>query len=255
MSGAVMGVRRVWSVVGVAAALAAGLLAVSTAAASSASAVTAAGGMPSSAGAFIPVKAARVLDTRSGLGAPRGPVRGGSTVHLQVAGHGGVPGTGVSAVMLNVTVTQPTGGGVVTAYADGTSLPGTSNLNFVRGQTVPNLALVTVGGNGKLALHVAMAGTVQLVVDVQGYYLAGAATERGALTPLTPSRLLDSRYGVGVTRGPVSGRATVRLRVSGRGGVPAGVSAVVLNRPRFSRRRQGWSQPGPTARSNRSRRT
>ena len=47
---------------------------------------------------------------------------------------------------------------------------------------------------------------------------------------MSPVRILDSRFGIGVTQGPVAGGATVKLQVLGRGGVPvSGVGAVVLN--------------------------
>ena len=66
------------------------------------------GGGTAANGAFTPVAPTRLLDTRNGTGAPQAPVAAEGTVALSVAGAGGVPATGVSAVVLNVTVTQPT---------------------------------------------------------------------------------------------------------------------------------------------------
>ena len=66
----------------------------------------------------------RLLDTRTGVGAPKAAVAVGGTVHLQVTGRGGVPVSGVSAVVLNVTVSAPTRPGFVTVYGDGTARPG-----------------------------------------------------------------------------------------------------------------------------------
>ena len=52
----------------------------------------------------------------------------------------------------------------------------------------------------------------------------------GAYQPLTPTRILDSRSGLGAAKRAVGGGATLRLTVGGRGGVPStGVSAVALN--------------------------
>ena len=104
------------------------------------------------------------------------PVAAHGTVHLQVTGRGGVPATGVSAVVLNVTVTAPTTSGFVTVYADGTALPGVSNLNFVKAQTVPNLVIAPVGANGKVALYNGSVCTVHLIGDVSGYYRAPVQT-------------------------------------------------------------------------------
>ena len=171
-----------------------------------------------------------MLDTRSGVGAPAAAVGAFASVALQVTGRGGVPASGVSAVVLNVTVTAATSSGFVTVSGDGTTRPGVSNLNFVKAQTVPNLVIAPVGANGKVALYNGSAGTVQLIADVSGYYLAGAPTVAGAFGSLAPSRLLDTRTGVGAPKAAVAAGGTVHLQVTGRGGVPAsGVSAVVLN--------------------------
>ncbi len=62
---------------------------------------------PVQPGGFTAVTPARILDTRTGLGAPAAKVAGGQTVELQVTGRGGIPAGGVSAVALNVTVTEP----------------------------------------------------------------------------------------------------------------------------------------------------
>ena len=185
-------------------------------------------GTPSVPGAFVSVAPQRLLDTRKGVGGS-GPVVKSGTVHLQVTGRGGVPASGVSAVVMNVTVTEPSGSGYITAYPDGTSLPTASNLNFVKGQTVPNLVTVRVGANGKVALRNGSGGTVQLIADVAGYYLDGTPSVPGAFVSVAPQRLLDTRKGVGGS-GPVVKAGTVHLQVTGRGGVPAtGVSAVVMN--------------------------
>jgi hypothetical protein len=121
-------------------------------------------------GGFTSLSPTRLLDTRIGLGAPEGAVAPRGTVHLQVTGRGGVPASGVSAVVLNVTAVAPTAEGYVTVYADGLARPTTSNLNFVAGRTVPNLVIAPVGTNGKVALYNGSAGTVQLIADVSGYY-------------------------------------------------------------------------------------
>ena len=126
---------------------------------------------PGAPGALVTVSPARVLDTRTGIGAAAAPVRQGAELVLQVAGRGGVPATGVSAVVVNLTVTQPAAPGWVSAFADGSVLPPVSNLNFVAGQTVSNLAIAAVGADGKIRLHNGPGGTVQLVADVCGYYL------------------------------------------------------------------------------------
>jgi hypothetical protein len=91
-------------------------------------------------------------------------------VSLPVLGRGGVPTTGVSAVVLNVTVTNTDAPGYITVYPDGVSPPLASNLNFVAGQTVPNLVVAPVGADGNVDFYNGSTSTVQLVADVSGYF-------------------------------------------------------------------------------------
>ena len=184
---------------------------------------------PTSPGALIPLAPTRVLDTRLGIGVPAGAVHGGSTIQLAIAGVGGVPSSGAAAVMLNVTVTQPTSGGYITVYADGTPTPATSNVDFLAGRTVPNLVVVAVPPNGKVDLHLSATGSAHVIADAQGYYVAGSATAAGVFAAVPPARILDSRTGNGVSPGAVAGGSTTRLLVAGRGGVPAGASGAVVN--------------------------
>ena len=184
----------------------------------------------SGGGLFRSLSPRRLLDTRSGLGAPAADVGPGATLRLQVTGRGGIPSTGVAAVVLNVTVTGPRRPGHLTVFGDGAARPLASNVNFRAGRTVANLVVARVGSNGKVALHNESHGTTDLVADVEGYYLSGTPTEPGALQSLAPTRVLDTRTGTGAPVGKVRPYATVRLQVAGAGGVPtSGVSAVVLN--------------------------
>src|SRR5262245_60221947 len=61
-------------------------------------------------GEYTPVTPARILDTRSGegRGGLAGPLGPGVSLTVPVAGRGGVPASGVSAVVLNATVVTPT---------------------------------------------------------------------------------------------------------------------------------------------------
>ena len=187
-------------------------------------------GTATAPGAFVSLSPERVLDTRIGNGAPQTAVPAYGTIDLQVAGRAGVPASGVSAVVLNVTVTGPSAGGFLTVYPSGTSQPTASNLNFTAGQSIPNLVTVKFGTGGKIKLTNNSAGTVHLIGDVAGYYLAGTPTEAGTFVSVAPSRVLDTRVGNGAPQTAVASFGTVRLQVTGRGGVPStGVAAVVMN--------------------------
>ncbi|UKA68018.1 S8 family peptidase [Arthrobacter sp. FW306-05-C] len=185
---------------------------------------------PSNPGSFSSQAPFRQLDTRNGTGGTSGPVAPGATIKVPVTGRGGIPATGVSAVAVNVTVTEPTSNGFITVHAGGTTPPGTSNLNFAAAQTVPNLVITPVGSDGTIALTNNSNGTVHLTADTSGYYIAGTAVDPGAFSSQTPFRQLDTRNGTGGTSGPVAPGATIKVPVTGRGGIPAtGVSAVAVN--------------------------
>src|SRR5262252_4261629 len=185
---------------------------------------------PSAAGAFAAVGPSRVLDTRNGVGAPKAAIQPHTAVAVQVTGSGGVPASGVSAVVVNVTATASTAAGHITGYADGAARPPVWNVNFTRGQTAAGLITVAVGANGKIDLFNNSAGTTQLLADVEGYYLAGTPSAAGAFAAVGPSRVLDTRNGVGAPKAAVQPHTAVAVQVTGSGGVPAsGVSAVVVN--------------------------
>ncbi|MEV7441406.1 hypothetical protein AB0O22_09680 [Streptomyces sp. NPDC091204] len=176
---------------------------------------------------FVPIAPSRFLDTRDGTGANKARVGPGGVVTLQVAGVKGVPASGVTAVVMNVTAVGPTEAGHVMVYPNGQPKPAVSNLNFSAGQTVPNLVTVPVV-NGKVDLR-NNAGSVDLIADVTGYYTDKAATG-SALTPITPTRFLDTRDGTGANKARVGPGGVVTLQVAGVKGVPAsGVTAVVMN--------------------------
>ncbi|MFD7630680.1 hypothetical protein ACFV7Q_32450 [Streptomyces sp. NPDC059851] len=176
---------------------------------------------------FTPHAPTRLLDTRNGTGAPSArAVAPYGTTRVKVAGAGGIP-AGASAVALNLTATNTTAAGHVTAYAAGTEQPTTSNVNFAAGQSVPNMAIVPVSEDGYVELANRSAGATDLIADVTGYF---TRSEANGYTSLAPTRLVDTREGLGTDRGKVAGQRTFDTQIAGRGGVPAGgVTAVALN--------------------------
>ena len=198
---------------------------------------------PGRDGRFVPTVPARVLDTRSGpapVNAGLGPVPGGTAINVRVLGAGGVPASGVAAVVLNVTVTGPTSEGFLTVYPAGLQqVPLASNLNFLAGQTVPNRVIAKVGANGAISIYNGY-GLAHVVVDVNGWFsddtnwqLTGSGFKATAL----PTRVLDTRMGTADFGSPIGAMgpgATMSLPVAGRGGVPGMTAqrpptAVVLN--------------------------
>ncbi|MGW5850971.1 hypothetical protein ACWFQ8_24005, partial [Streptomyces sp. NPDC055254] len=158
-------------------------------------------------GTYRPITPTRLMDTRSGLGVPKAKVGQGGTVTLQVSGTAGIPTSGVTAVVLNVTATDPTTDSHVSVYPNGTTRTSASNLNFTQGQTIPNLVVVPVV-NGKVSFY-NNAGSVDLIADVAGYYTTDGTGS--TYRPITPTRLMDTRSGLGVPKAKVGQGGTVTL--------------------------------------------
>jgi Repeat of unknown function (DUF5650) len=185
---------------------------------------------------FTGLVPARLLETREGaptidgLEQGEGPLGAGRTREVKVVGRGGVPGTGVGAVALNVTAVDPTAIGFLTVFPAGSPRPEASNLNTAPGRTLPNMVIVPVGVDGKVSIF-NFAGDTDLAVDVLGWFPTG-----DSFTGLVPARLLETREGAPTIdgleqgEGPLGAGQTRDVKVVGRGGVPAtGVGAVALN--------------------------
>ncbi len=120
-------------------------------------------------GRFVVAHPTRVLDTRTGAGAPARIVPPGGIVVLDIANRHGLPASGVAAVALNVTITAATGPGFVTVWPSDVARPLASNLNVVSpDQTVANHVIVAVSPTGQVALYTQGGG--HLVADLLGWY-------------------------------------------------------------------------------------
>lgn len=185
-------------------------------------------------GPYQPLAPVRIEDTRSGSGLPGAghPPGPGKTIDIQVSGKGGVPSSGVGGVMINLTITQPTKSGFVSAFPAGIAPPPTSSVNFTAGATKANLIEVGLGRSGQISVYNS-SGTTQVVVDVEGWYRNSASSSgAGLFNPAAPERIADTRPGsgqpyAGMTLGPGQ---SLQVQVAGEGGIPTtGAAAVVMN--------------------------
>ncbi len=181
----------------------------------------------------------RILDTRSGtcVQCTSNPTFGpGVTEKLQLTGVTGlsvtdpIP-TNATAVVLNVTEVAGTANSLLTLYPFGSSLrPVVSNLNFPPGKVISNLVTVTLGTGGAVSIYNAL-GSVNVVVDVEGYFTPQPATTfQGLFHPITPVRVCDTRTSCEghVAVGP--GQSIV-VTVATAGGIPSDgtAGAAVVN--------------------------
>ncbi len=186
-----------------------------------------------------PLAPERICDTRTGNpsglqgsalrnceGKAPGP-RG--VLVVQVTGLGGVPDQ-ATAVVLSLTVVDPTTAGFLSVYPAGQSTPGTSSINFEKGETISNMVIVGLSSNGQIAIY-NHSGTTNLVIDVEGYIGPESSSGTGLYDPFDPSRICDTR--TDQPANPCTGRApgprrTMTFPVDGEGPVPStGVAAVL----------------------------
>lgn len=160
----------------------------------------AAGSRSSTAGSYVPLSPAAIVDTRASSSGPDAgqPLSPGASLDVPVVGEGGVPRTGVLAVALSVAVTDTTQSGSLTALPAGGARTVSPDLTWSAGETVANQVITPVGADGGVSFHNAE-GDADLVVDIVGYFTDGPAAPRGAslYIPMPPVQVLDTRSDAG----------------------------------------------------------
>ena len=145
----------------------------------------------------------------------------------------GVPNVGVSAVVLNVTVVDPSSAGFLSIrpYDPATfgSTPTISNINYVAGQVIANTVTITVPAHGIVEVY-SSAGAPYVIFDVAGWFADASGTfiEKGAYHALNPTRIMNTRTGLGGSP-TLKPNTTVDLTVTGGGVDATHAAAVVLN--------------------------
>ncbi|MGH3715033.1 MAG: hypothetical protein ACRDT4_16455 [Micromonosporaceae bacterium] len=149
---------------------------------------------------------------------------------LRVLGGNGVPGAGVSAVLVNVTVVPGKSTGYVTLYEAGISRPLASTVNYRPTVVIANQATVRVGAGGAISIA-NQGGTAHVIVDVQGWIGTDNDPPGARVRAISPKRILDTRTSVGGRNGnDLDAGERMTLKVLGIGGIPAdGVSAILAN--------------------------
>ena len=174
-------------------------------------------------GDWVGITPARLYDSRR---APRTlPLGAGSTADVAVNGVGGVPPSGVSAVVLNITAIGATEGTSLTVWPSNGRKPDVANLSVQKGVSSSAMVTVQPGARGHVSITNDL-GAAHVVVDVVGYYRTTAA---GRLQPQSPTRVMDTRRGTGGRMGALGAGQTFGLKVRGIGGVPMSAQSVVAN--------------------------
>ncbi len=127
--------------------------------------------VPAVSGApLLPLTACRIVDTRNAAGPLGGPLIGaGATRSFTLTNTTCAIPSAVKAVSVNVTIADATAKGHITLFPGTGTAPGTNSVSFNAGQNRANNVLVGLTG-GVLSVTNTSSGTVNLVLDVNGYF-------------------------------------------------------------------------------------
>jgi hypothetical protein len=182
-----------------------------------------------SAGRYVTVDPARVLDTRPGTA---GPVPSGWVAHQPVAGEtvqipapASVPTT-AAALVINLTAAEAKGPGFLRAQPTGTAGASTANGNYVARVDSGTMAIVPLGADGTASIFTS--ARTHIVADITGYITGPGdpASSVGLFVPITPGRGYDSRFAPNTVH---AAQSTRTIQLGGLSTVPVGASAMSVN--------------------------
>ncbi len=213
--------------------------------------VAAIGGELGAGGEFQQITPTRIFDSREpGLDvAPAGrkPMSASETdptIDVQLVGAGGLPGfidanadgqdDNVLAVVVNITVINPTHLGFLRAFGTGSPEGGTSVVNFFPNTFIPNTAIIRPGDDGKMSLRLVSPtapGSADVAVDITGWFSTTSYQTRGdRVIDIDPIRVYDSelaQFG-GTT---LLGRTQIKVPIRGAAEVSQPGTPVIPNDP------------------------
>jgi sugar lactone lactonase YvrE len=179
---------------------------------------------------FVPVTPCRIADTRNASGPFGGPaIAGGTSRDFVIPSSAcGIPST-AAAYSMNVAVVPGGSLGYLTLWPSGQSQPLVATLNSIDGRVKSNAAIVPAGSNG--AVSVFATDTTDVILDINGYFVAGGNASALAFYPLTPCRIADTRGPAGPLGGPsLAAKSTQSFPIQASScGVPASAQAYSLN--------------------------
>ncbi len=178
---------------------------------------------------FVPVTPCRIADTRLAngpLGGPEIPSNASRDFFIPSSSCN-IPAN-ASAYALNVTVVPDTFLGYLTIWPTGQPQPYVSTLNS-DGRVKANAAIIGAGTNGGVSVFVS--NSSQVILDINGYFVASAGSSPSKFYSLTPCRIADTRSATGPLGGPnlSAGVARAFPVPSSPCGVPANAQAYSLN--------------------------
>jgi len=194
---------------------------------------------------------ARLLDTRpeTATGPPDliGKVWQGETLDLPIVGGGGIPATGVTAVVVNLVTVAPDQASFLQAFPTGqATLGGFSTLNAdAAGQVRSNMAVVPIGDDGSISIY--SIGDGHVIVDVLGWFEATSGPVAAGRFVELPAgeRLVDTRIDTPI--GPLRTNDVLAVPMP-TGADPSQISSLVVTVTSTAATDPGWIQAFPASR-------
>ncbi len=197
---------------------------------------------------YVPISPYRICDTRpyNGTTVVKNQCDSGSnttlspstseSLSIQVTGIDSIP-SNATAVVANITATDTTEQSYVTAWGSGTE-PNSSDLNWTSAnQSVANELTIPLSSSGTFNLA-NYAGSTDIIVDVNGYYLNTSSSGYGgsAFVGINPVRICDTRMDSNnqCTGKSLNGGSTLNVQVGGMDGIPTPSSSLNSDPPLYS---------------------
>jgi hypothetical protein len=136
-----------------------------------------------------------------------GPVPAGTTFDVQITGVDNIPAT-ATAVAINLTAFGQSGGGFIEAYQKGSAQPMLTSMSYGNTDIASMSADVTLSTDGQISLY-NINNYTNIIGDISGYYIT--ATTGQKYHAVNPTRLVDTRSGIGGTTGPLAANGTYTL--------------------------------------------
>ena len=184
-------------------------------------------------GQYQPVAIQRILDTRTVLHGAK--LTGGHFITIPV-NYGSTVNSHIRALAVNVTAVGPKASGYLTTWGGNSplALPKASTLNYSPGRNVPNMAIIPVeacdgcgAASGLPSVSIFASATTDVLVDIVGIFDDGTLPDGLRFMPRPPTRVADSRSGIGVA-GPLGAGESTILGIPSAD-IVAGAQAVALN--------------------------
>ena len=178
-----------------------------------------------------------------------GKVPANTTFTLQITGNTGVPAN-ATAVAANLTTYSQSGNGYLAAYPTGATVGPLTNLTYQTTDMAQMSADIPIGTGGKISIYNYGSAT-DIIIDIAGYYTNDTTGQLYHTT--APTRLVDTRYGIGGTTGaiPSSGsyavtQATVARITNAGNATPALILTVTDTTSAGNIVAYGTTKPGTT---------